>query len=107
MPEMAVTRQVRRRSLLPLVVVTAVILSALAPWPELLTQLFRTAGFEPQWGTYGGESRLALLHLLTDSFIGLAYVVISLCLIFLAHRARESLPFLWAFVAFGVFIVSC
>jgi signal transduction histidine kinase len=104
---MAALRRARRTSWLPYALVTVVIASALLPWPELLTQLFRTAGFEPQWETYGGESRLAILHLLTDSFIGVAYVVISLCLIYLAQRARESLPFLWAFVAFGVFIVSC
>lgn len=100
-------RRAKRLSLLPYVLATVVIASALIPWPELITHLFSTVGFEPQWEVYGGESRLAILHLLTDSSIGIAYVVISLCLIYLAHRARQSLPFLWAFVAFGIFIVSC
>jgi signal transduction histidine kinase len=104
---MAALRRARRLSGLPYALATVIIASALLPWPELLTHLFETAGFDTQFEAFGSDSRLALLHLLTDSFIGLAYVVISLCLIYLAQRARESLPFLWAFVAFGVFIVSC
>jgi len=89
------------------VLATVIITSALLPWPELVTHLFATMGFESQWDAFGGNARLAYLHLFTDTFIGLSYVVISLSLIYLAHRARQSLPFLWAFVAFGAFIVSC
>ncbi len=96
-----------RWSLLPYVLATVIITSALVPWPELVTHLFETVGFESQKDAFGGDARLALLHLLTDSFIGLSYLVISLSLMYLAHRARQSLPFLWAFVAFGAFIVSC
>jgi two-component system, cell cycle sensor histidine kinase and response regulator CckA len=47
------------------------------------------------------------LHVISDLMIGLAYVVISAGLIVFARRAGRSLPFLWAFVAFGLFIVAC
>jgi signal transduction histidine kinase len=39
--------------------------------------------------------------------IGLAYVVISLALVTLVHRARRDIPFHVLFVAFGLFIVAC
>ena len=54
---MAAVRRAKRLSLLPYILATVVIASALFPWPELITRLFSTVGFEPQWETYGGESR--------------------------------------------------
>jgi hypothetical protein len=42
-----------------------------------------------------------------NTLIGLAYVAISATLIYLARKTGQSIPFLWAFVAFGVFIISC
>lgn len=56
---------------------------------------------------FGGDSLLLGLHVVSDALIGLAYVAISGVLIYLARRAGRSIPFLWAFVAFGVFIVAC
>ncbi|MDP9353687.1 MAG: ATP-binding protein [Chloroflexota bacterium] len=56
---------------------------------------------------FGGESLLLGLHVVSDALIGVAYVAISGVLIYLARRAGRSIPFLWAFVAFGIFIVAC
>src|SRR3954469_17205134 len=63
--------------------------------------------FGPIGATYRWEPILVGLHLITDLLIGCAYVAISAMLIYLARKARQDIPFLWAFVAFGVFIISC
>ncbi len=47
------------------------------------------------------------MHLITNLLIGLAYVAISGTLIHLTRKTGRKIPFLWAFVAFGVFIISC
>jgi len=63
--------------------------------------------FLPQGQGFAWEPLLLILHVGADALIGLAYVAISAVLIYLARRAGRSIPFLWAFVAFGVFIVAC
>ena len=63
--------------------------------------------YQPIGASFGWEPLLLGLHLVTDLLIGLAYVGISGTLIVLARRARHSIPFLWVFVAFGLFIISC
>ncbi|MDP9366763.1 MAG: PAS domain S-box protein, partial [Chloroflexota bacterium] len=62
------------------------------------------AGHEP---AFGGDSWLVSLNVGADLLTGLAYVAISAYLIILARRAGRAIPFLWAFVAFGAFIVAC
>jgi hypothetical protein len=57
--------------------------------------------------TFGWALVLAGLHLVTDVLIGLSYVAISATLMQLARKATQAMPFLWAVVAFGIFIVSC
>lgn len=47
------------------------------------------------------------MHLVTNLLIGLAYVAISGTLIHLTRKTGRRIPFLWAFMAFGVFIISC
>jgi PAS domain-containing protein len=47
------------------------------------------------------------MHLVTNLLIGLAYVAISGTLIHLTRKTGRKIPFLWAFVAFGIFIISC
>ena len=47
------------------------------------------------------------MHLVTNLLIGLAYVAISGTLIHMTRKTGRRIPFLWAFVAFGVFIISC
>src|SRR3954447_16449915 len=75
--------------------------------PFLGETLFPTTGLASQGAVFNWDPYLLLLHLLSDVSIGLAYVAISLTLIIFAHRAGKRVPFLWAFVAFGVFIISC
>jgi diguanylate cyclase (GGDEF)-like protein/PAS domain S-box-containing protein len=55
----------------------------------------------------GWERWIVALHLVSDLLIGLSYVAISATLIVLARRARQDIPFLWTFIAFGAFIIAC
>jgi signal transduction histidine kinase len=64
-------------------------------------------GFAPMGAAYHWRPSLVGLHLLADTLIGLSYVAISVTLISLAYKARRDIPFLWTFVAFGVFIIAC
>jgi signal transduction histidine kinase len=50
---------------------------------------------------------LLITHVASDALIGVSYVVISLALVSLVHRARQDIPFHVLFVAFGLFIVAC
>ena len=61
----------------------------------------------PQGQALDWEPVLTGLHLIINTLIGLAYVAISATLIYLARKTGQSIPFLWVFVAFGVFIISC
>jgi signal transduction histidine kinase len=84
---------------------TAVLL-LLFVWTKLIN-VFADQGFGPH-----GECLLWLPSLITlfvgsDTSIGLAYVSISVTLIYLVYRARHTMPFQWIFVAFGIFIIAC
>ncbi|HEX8393319.1 MAG TPA: ATP-binding protein [Longimicrobium sp.] len=46
-------------------------------------------------------------HVVSDLLIGGAYIVISVALAYLVHRARRDIPFSLVFVAFGLFIIAC
>jgi putative Ca2+/H+ antiporter (TMEM165/GDT1 family) len=85
-------------------VMAAVVASALVP---LVVQF--AGGGRSDFACIGARFRWALvlvgLHLVTDVLIGLSYVVISATLMQLVRKAKQDLPFLWAFVAFGIFIV--
>jgi two-component system, cell cycle sensor histidine kinase and response regulator CckA len=92
----------RRRQV---IVVGGVLGTVLVPFlGELLVP---TQPFISQGAAFSWDPVLLLLHLLSDVSIGVAYVGISLTLIVFARRAGRRVPFLWAFVAFGVFIISC
>lgn len=65
---------------------------------NLLTQ---SAVYEPSTPILFG------LHLFTDVAIGIAYVAITIMLGYFAYKAGRDLPFLWAFIAFAIFIVAC
>jgi PAS domain S-box-containing protein len=75
-------------------------------WPQLISNLFN-AGYMPHVHCYLETSNLILLHLISDSTIGLAYIAISAVLIFLVVKAKSDIPFPSMFLAFGLFIVSC
>ena len=87
-------------------VMAAVVASALVP---LVVQV--AGGGRSDFASIGATFRwapvLVGLHLVTDVLIGLSYVAISATLMQLARKATQARPFRWAFVAFGICIVSC
>lgn len=76
-------------------------------WPAVLKNLFASEGFLPHLYCYLEKPGLILLHVVSDSLIGFAYVAISATLTYLVYRARQDIPFHWIFLAFGLFIVTC
>src|SRR5262249_15324071 len=66
-----------------------------------------SALFHPHGYCYLWQPGLVSLHVIADSAIGLAYVAISLTLLYFVYRARRYVPFGWIFVAFALFIVAC
>jgi signal transduction histidine kinase len=65
------------------------------------------SGFLPHGFCYLWDPQLLWTHVISDFMIGTAYVTISLSLAWLVHRVRRDIPFSWAFVAFGLFIITC
>ncbi|MBD2461740.1 response regulator [Oscillatoria sp. FACHB-1407] len=71
-----------------------------------LFNLFFSEAFIPHGHCYLWKPSLVWLHLLSDSFIGLAYYSIPLTLSYFVRR-RQDLPFNWIFLLFAAFIVAC
>ncbi len=71
-----------------------------------MSNLFSEAAFLPHGHCYLWTPTLLWIQGLSNLLIGLSYVAISSVLVLFVSRVR-SLPFRWAYVAFGVFIVSC
>ena len=61
----------------------------------------------PHQFCFGGDKRLILTNALGDASIGLAYLTISVTLLWLTRRSGRKLPFASLFSLFGIFIVSC
>jgi PAS domain S-box-containing protein len=53
------------------------------------------------------DPQLFWLHVASDLLIGLAYVAISVTLIYLVWKGRREFPFQRMFIAFGLFIIAC
>ncbi|MEP6991367.1 MAG: HAMP domain-containing sensor histidine kinase [bacterium] len=66
-----------------------------------------TDAFLPHGYCYLWDPALLWTHLTSDMLIGTSYVVISVALAALVHRARRDIPFSAAFIAFGLFIITC
>jgi signal transduction histidine kinase/ActR/RegA family two-component response regulator len=79
----------------------------LLAWPRLVGDLLVTQGYMPHGHCYLWQPGLVGLHLVSDTLIGLAYLAISMTLVFLVYRARTDIPFHWIFLAFGAFILAC
>lgn len=62
--------------------------------------------FLPHATCYLRDENLILLHTISDSLIGIAYMFIPFALIDF-RRSRPDVPFNWMFLAFGTFIVAC
>ena len=76
-------------------------------WTTWSENIFGTYGLTPHGYCFLWNQRLVLLHVLSDSLIGLAYVSISVTLIYFVYKMYHDLPFRWIFVAFGGFIIAC
>src|SRR5437764_15198930 len=74
--------------------------------PAFLKRLFDT-GFLPHGHCYLWNPALVRLHVFSDLAIGLAYVAISLTLVYPVRRAKGDIPFSWVFLCFGGFIIAC
>jgi two-component system sensor kinase FixL len=71
-----------------------------------LSSLCSTGDFMPHGYCYLWKHNLVLLHVVSDSLIGLAYILIPCTLLYFI-RKRTDLPFNWIFVCFGLFIIAC
>jgi signal transduction histidine kinase len=65
-----------------------------------------STGFLPHAVCYLWDRWLLVVHALSDTLIGLAYLAISLSLVYFVRRRRD-VPFPSMFLAFGAFIVAC
>jgi signal transduction histidine kinase/ActR/RegA family two-component response regulator len=74
--------------------------------PDYLVRLFSSAGFMPHGMCYQWQPDILALHIISDSFIALAYFSIPPTLLYFVRR-RQDLQFNWIFVCFAAFIVAC
>ena len=73
---------------------------------EFLAHLLSSQGFEPHGHCYLWLPEILWLHVLSDTFIALAYYSIPLALIYLIHKRRD-LSYGWMVAMFGTFILLC
>jgi two-component sensor histidine kinase len=76
-------------------------------WPALGVRLFGSNDYLPHSFCYLRRPALVWTHVAADSLIGLAYLAISVTLVYLVYKARRDIPFHWIFLAFGLFIIAC
>jgi PAS domain S-box-containing protein len=65
-----------------------------------------TASFMPHGMCYLWQPGILALHVVSDSFIAMAYATIPFTLLYFVRRRRD-LQFNWMFVCFAVFIIAC
>lgn len=70
------------------------------------SQLLSSSQFVPHGHCYLWQTNLVSLHVLSDTFIALAYYSIPITLFYLVQK-RQDLPFEWVFLLFATFIVAC
>jgi two-component system cell cycle sensor histidine kinase/response regulator CckA len=73
----------------------------------VLRWLFSSGDFMAHQYCYLRNPVMIRLHYWSDLLIGLAYVAISVTLVYLVRRGRRDIPFHWMFLAFGAFIIAC
>jgi PAS domain S-box-containing protein len=74
---------------------------------DFLNKLFQSKGFMPYGHCCLWNPSLVRLRLGTGLAIGLAYIALSVTLLYLVHRARREAPFFWIFVCSGAFMIAC
>ena len=73
---------------------------------DFIDKFLSADGFMPHGHCYMWETRVMWLHIISDSFITIAYFTIPVTLTYIV-RKRKDLPFNWIFACFGVFILAC
>ncbi|MGH9702468.1 MAG: hybrid sensor histidine kinase/response regulator, partial [Candidatus Acidiferrales bacterium] len=73
---------------------------------SFLQRLFSSGEYMPHGYCYLWDPGWVWLHVISDSLIVPVYCAIPPALIQFI-RKRQSLPFHWMFVCFGIFIVAC
>src|SRR4051794_34086549 len=71
-----------------------------------LEELVSTGFFMAHGHCYLWKPGLVWLQVLTNGFIGLSYLTITVTLLILVRRVR-NIPFQWMYLSFGAFIVAC
>jgi signal transduction histidine kinase len=77
----------------------------MSPMVEFFRKLF-DSDFMPHGTCYLWQPGVLWVNVISDSLIALAYVVISLQLLYF-FRHRRDMPFSWILVMFGLFIFGC
>src|SRR3977135_3242795 len=72
-----------------------------------VTGFFSTQFFMPHGQCYLWIPSLLWLQVLSNGVIAASYVAISATLAYLVYVLRDTLPFKWAYLSFGAFIVLC
>jgi signal transduction histidine kinase len=75
--------------------------------PKILQYMFDTEGFEPHGHCFLWIPSILNMYAISDTFIGLSYMVISSMLLYLIYRVRQYARFQYIFIAFGAFIFFC
>jgi PAS domain S-box-containing protein len=73
---------------------------------EHLDHALSGSGFMPHGMCYLWQPGILALHVVSDSFIAVAYATIPFTLLYFV-RKRRDLQFNWMFVCFAIFIVAC
>lgn len=73
---------------------------------QIVQNLFYRGGYVPHGHCYLWNTKLVLLHLISDSLIALAYYSIPFLLVYIV-RKRGDLPFNSIFFLFASFIIAC
>ena len=102
----SLTHPMPLRSLYIGVLCAIVMVSPLLVWPGLIRGLL-TTDFLPHLYCYLSNPHLIWTHVIADTFIGFAYLAISVTLGYLIYKTRRDIPFHWMFLAFGLFIIAC
>src|SRR5258708_13846328 len=72
-----------------------------------LSQWLLSTDFLPHLYCYLKNPALVWVHVVTDSLISIAYLSISITLVYLVYKGRSDLPFQGLLIPFGIFILAC
>lgn len=82
------------------------LVGTLVLFPWMLTNIF-SATYLPHGFCFLWNPRLLWLHVVSDTAIGVSYIVIAASLTRLVQMCRREIPFQTIFLAFGIFILAC